>query len=111
MNDGMMHDEAVSDAGGGFAVGLLCGVAVGAAVALLVTPKSGAELRGQMSDVSHRLGRRARDGYEKAKDAYERTPYLEESMPATSTGAARYHSGKTRLRSSIFGRSLMTMYG
>jgi hypothetical protein len=35
--------------------------------------------------------------------------YFDEWTPATSTGAARYRSGKRRFRSSIFGRSLMAI--
>jgi len=38
-----------------------------------------------------------------------RPRYFDERNPATSTGVARYTSGTIRLRSSIFGRSLMAM--
>ena len=52
-----------------FALGLLCGAAVGAALALLYAPKPGAETRRQMSDSAQRLKRRASVAYEDASHA------------------------------------------
>jgi gas vesicle protein len=54
--------------GGGneFMIGLLCGTAVGAAIGLLLAPKSGAELRNQLADSADRLRRKAGETYEQA---------------------------------------------
>ncbi len=60
----MTHDTA--DQGGRFLVGVICGAAVGAAVALLFAPRSGADLRGQIVDGAQRVGRQAADASNRA---------------------------------------------
>ena len=62
----MMPDNQVQT-GSGFAVGLLCGVAVGAALGLLFAPSGGKELRGKISDNARWLGNQSRDMYETAR--------------------------------------------
>lgn len=54
---------------GVFASGLAVGALIGAAVALLFAPKSGAELRSQVSDSAKRFKRRAGEAYDGASDA------------------------------------------
>ena len=54
-----------------FALGLICGAAVGAAAGLLLAPKSGAELRSQLADSTERLRRSALDTYDQAADAVD----------------------------------------
>jgi len=49
-----------------FLLGLVCGAAVGATLGLLLAPKSGAELRRDMSSSAQRLRRRAHDAYDGA---------------------------------------------
>jgi gas vesicle protein len=60
--------------GNEFMIGLLCGAAVGAAVGLLLAPKTGAELRSQLADTAERFRRGASDTYDRAsqtmKDSY-----------------------------------------
>jgi gas vesicle protein len=46
---------------GNFLMGMVCGAAVGAAVGFLLAPKSGAELRQQISTSADGLRRRASD--------------------------------------------------
>ena len=55
--------------GNEFMIGLLVGTAVGAAVGLLLAPKSGAELRHQIVDYSEKFRRRAGETYERASEA------------------------------------------
>lgn len=52
--------------GGGFLMGVVCGAAVGAAVGLLLAPRSGAELRGQIADGAERFRRQAADAANRA---------------------------------------------
>ena len=66
MHELSMHDNGESRTFG-FAYGLLVGTALGAAVALLFAPKAGSELRGQLSDATGRLRRRAGEIYDRAK--------------------------------------------
>ena len=49
-----------------FACGILCGAVLGAGLALLYAPKSGAETRRQMTSSAQRLKRRAAAAYEDA---------------------------------------------
>jgi gas vesicle protein len=67
----MYEGETYIDSGSGgneFMIGLLVGTAVGAAVGLLLAPKSGAELRHQIADYSEKFRRRAGETYERASE-------------------------------------------
>lgn len=84
----MHHDvkaryEGEAQAGGGFLLGVICGAAVGAAVGLLMAPRTGADLRGQIADTAQRFRRQAsktvdratetvNDLVERGRDAAER---------------------------------------
>jgi len=48
----------------GFVIGLLTGTAVGAGLAMLLAPRSGAELRQDIADSASRLGDRAAEQYQ-----------------------------------------------
>ena len=61
--------------GGEFLIGLLCGTAVGAAIGLLVAPKTGAELRGHLADSAERLRRKAGETYGQASSTIGRIAY------------------------------------
>lgn len=69
--------RAISDSsmdngsGPGFAVGLLCGAALGATVALLFAPKEGSALRRDVVNASDRLKRRAARLYDGAAEAVD----------------------------------------
>jgi gas vesicle protein len=82
-----------SDHGGGFVVGLIAGAIVGAGLGMLFAPKTGAELRGQLSDsadefaaIASRQYRRAastaNDLMERGRGAYDT------AREAVSNGAA-----------------------
>jgi len=49
-----------------FAIGLLAGTAIGAALALWLAPRAAAEIRGRIKDSTRSLGRQASDHYDKA---------------------------------------------
>lgn len=65
----MKQYETEQSSGSNFLMGLVCGAAVGAAVGLLLAPKSGAELRQQISTSTDKLRRRAVEGYESAAES------------------------------------------
>ena len=52
-----------------FLVGVLCGAVPGAALGLLLTPKTGKDMRRALRDSSERLKRRAGETYTGASDA------------------------------------------
>jgi gas vesicle protein len=63
------YDTEQSNSNSNFLMGLVCGAAVGAAVGLLMAPKSGAELRSQLSSSTEGMRKRAVDGYSTAVHA------------------------------------------
>ena len=70
-----MRGEYMTDSGGGagtFLLGVACGAAVGAAVALLMAPKSGAELRSDLAQQADSWKRAAADTYDQAKGQVNR---------------------------------------
>lgn len=52
--------------GGGFMMGLIAGAVLGAGLGMLLAPKAGSELRGQLGDQASRLRERANEGYSAA---------------------------------------------
>ena len=52
--------------GGGFMLGLIAGAVLGAGLGMLLAPKAGSELRGQLGDQASRLRDRASEGYSAA---------------------------------------------
>lgn len=67
MADGFDHDN--SERGGSFVMGLLTGTVLGAGLAMLFAPKSGSELRSQLSEQAGALRDTASEGYRRATDA------------------------------------------
>jgi hypothetical protein len=60
------NDELSSGSSSAFFVGLACGAALGVAVALLLAPQAGTELRRQVADSADQLRRRANSLYNDA---------------------------------------------
>jgi gas vesicle protein len=54
--------------GSGFMMGLLTGTVLGAGLGMLFAPKSGSELRGQLSETASRMGNAASENYQKVAD-------------------------------------------
>ena len=52
--------------GGGFMMGLLTGTVLGAGIGMLLAPRAGSELRGQIGEQARNLGSMAADQYRKA---------------------------------------------
>lgn len=63
------YDEEGGNGGSGFVMGLLTGTVLGAGLGMLLAPKSGAELRNQISDTASSAGRAASEQYRKASEA------------------------------------------
>ena len=58
--------EGEGGGGGGFMMGLLTGTVLGAGLGMLLAPKAGSELRGQIGEQARNLGNLAADQYRKA---------------------------------------------
>ena len=84
---GNEYGSTTSDSGGGFVTGLLCGAAVGAAIGLLLAPRSGAEMRRTLADSAERLREKGRETYDAANEAFGRV--VDQSRQAAEAGRAR----------------------
>src|SRR5258708_37185334 len=84
MADGYDRFENETSGGGSFVMGLLTGTVLGAGLGMLFAPKSGSEMRNQLSEQAGNLANTASEGYRKAsesagqwadggKDLYEKT--------------------------------------
>lgn len=62
------YDRYESEHGGGFMMGLLTGTVLGAGLGMLLAPKAGSELRGQLSEQARHLGSMANDQYRRASE-------------------------------------------
>jgi gas vesicle protein len=64
------YDRYESEAGGGgFMMGLLTGTVLGAGLGMLLAPKAGSEIRGQIGEQARNIGKTASDQYRKASEA------------------------------------------
>src|SRR5207302_9621102 len=69
MADGYDRYENEGGGGGSFVMGLLTGTVLGAGLGMLFAPKSGSELRGQISEQAGNLANAATDQYRKVTEA------------------------------------------
>jgi gas vesicle protein len=83
------------DSGSGFVVGLLCGTALGAAIALMFAPKAGADLREALYDSADDIKKKAFDMVAKGREAVDRGRQAFESAreSATEAGNELYKQG------------------
>ncbi len=68
MADGYDRFENEGSGGGSFVMGLLIGTVLGAGLGMLFAPKSGSELRSQLSEQAGHLANTASEGYRKAAE-------------------------------------------
>src|SRR5205807_39790 len=69
MADGYDRYENEGGGGGSFVMGLLTGTVLGAGLGMLFAPKSGSELRGQISEQAGNIANAASDQYRKVSEA------------------------------------------
>ena len=62
------HDHDNNDAGGGFIIGLLTGAALGVGLGMLLAPKAGADLRGEIGEQARTFGAKASERYQRASE-------------------------------------------
>jgi gas vesicle protein len=94
------YDRYDNEGGGGFMMGLLTGTVLGAGLGMLLAPKAGAELRGQISEQAKNLGNVASEQYRKASEsasgwAEKGREFVGQARDAVSRGAeqARGYTG------------------
>jgi gas vesicle protein len=69
MADGYDRFENEGGGGGSFVMGLLTGTVLGAGLGMLFAPKSGSELRNQLSEQAGNLANTAQEGYRRAQES------------------------------------------
>src|SRR6266446_9777603 len=95
------YDRYESEGGGpGFVMGLLTGTVLGAGIGILLAPKAGADLRGQIGEQARNFSNMASDQYKRAGEAAtgwaERgRGFVDRAREAVSRGAeeARNYAG------------------
>jgi gas vesicle protein len=63
------YDRYDSEHGGGFMMGLLTGTVLGAGLGMLLAPKAGSELRGQLGEQARNLANTASEQYRRASES------------------------------------------
>jgi gas vesicle protein len=88
--------------GGGFVMGLLAGTVLGAGLGMLLAPKAGADLRGQLGEQARTFGTRASEQYRRAGEtatawAERGRDMVNQARTAAEQAAdeARGHTGAT----------------
>src|SRR5438045_3667237 len=69
MADGYDRFDNEGSGGGSFVMGLLTGTVLGAGLGMLFAPKSGSEMRSQLSEQASNLANNASEGYRRATEA------------------------------------------
>jgi gas vesicle protein len=68
MHSSDSYNDSNTGSGNEFFIGLLCGCAVGAAIGLLMAPKTGVEMRQTLAESAERFRRKASDTYSDASE-------------------------------------------
>ena len=68
MGDGYDRFDNEGGGGGSFVMGLLTGTVLGAGLGMLFAPKSGSELRGQLSEQAGKVANQASEQYRRASE-------------------------------------------
>jgi len=90
------HYRDEHEGGGGFMMGLLTGTVLGAGLGMLLAPKSGSELRNQLTEGASSLGRRASGAVNEMSDRARETGHRGgEQMRGRASDASVGRSGSS----------------
>ncbi len=96
------YDRYENDHGGGFMMGLLTGTVLGAGLGMLLAPRAGSELRGQLGEQARNLANTASEQYRRASEsaggwAEKGREFVDKARDAVNRGAeeARGYAGAT----------------
>ena len=98
-NQGRDNNES-HEVGGGFILGLLTGAVLGVGLGMLLAPKAGSDLRGELGEQARNLGAKASERYQRASEtatslAERGRQIVEQAREAVNRGAeeARDYTG------------------
>ena len=96
------YDRYETEGSGGFMMGLLAGTVLGAGLGMLLAPKSGADLRGQLGEQAKNFSNKASEQYRRASEtagqwAERGRDVMNQARDAVSRGAeeVRSYTGTT----------------
>jgi gas vesicle protein len=112
------YDRYENDHGGGFMMGLLTGTVLGAGLGMLLAPRAGSELRGQLGEQARNLANTASEQYRRASEsaggwAEKGREFVDKARDAVNRGAeeARGYAGATTGSSYPGGTSGSSTFG
>ncbi len=119
MADGYDRYENEGGGGGSFVMGLLTGTVLGAGLGMLFAPKSGSELRNQLSEQAGNLANTASEGYRRATETASQLAdkgrgFVEQARGAMKSGvdeAQRYVRESTQPSAAPSSASGSSTYG
>ena len=81
------YDRYEHEGGSGFMMGLLTGAVIGAGIGMLLAPRAGSDLRGQVAEQAKVLGTKATEQFNKASEAA--TGWAEKGKEAATSWAEK----------------------
>jgi gas vesicle protein len=91
------------NAGGGFMMGLLTGTVIGAGIGMLLAPKAGSDLRGELGEQAKHIGNKASEQYRRASETA--TGWAEKGREAVSQAREAVTRGVDEARGYAGGNS------
>ena len=104
------YENEAGGGGGGFMMGLLTGTVLGAGLGMLLAPRAGADLRGQIGEQAREFGTKASEQYRRASEpanswAGRGREFVNQARDAVSRGAEEAREYATGTSSSYGGGS------
>ena len=96
-----MRNEQIYGTGHDFLYGLMAGAAIGAAIGLLLAPKTGAELRQQLGESAGRLRDRADETYRRAAGAVD--DLVGQGRRAAQVGREKFDEARSQFSGETLG--------
>jgi gas vesicle protein len=96
-----MRNEGVYGNGHEFLYGLMAGAAIGAAIGLLLAPKSGAELRHELGASAERFRQKADETYRRAAGAVDEM--VSQGRRAVQVGREKFDEARSQFSGETLG--------
>jgi gas vesicle protein len=90
------YDRYNEGSGGGFIMGLLAGTVLGAGLGMLLAPKSGTDLRDQLSEQAKHFGEKASEQYRRASETASNWAERGRDMVQQARGAVERGADEVR---------------